>query len=153
MPDFNTLHINEDLLGKVISAKKKDETIFNTEETREVKKLYNEYLKKQETKSLGHIIREFVTGKKLAKFKGSDGFFYYRERKESDEYVPVLRIARTTERPIDFKGNLFRWLVCIKAERKRLENGINRKSKTISEQRENAEKLIKFFNNRMLKIS
>lgn len=153
MPDFNTLHINEDLLGKVISAKKKDETIFNAEEAIEAKKLYNEYLKNQETKSLGHIIREFITGKKLSKFKGSDGMFYYREKKESDEYVPILKIARTTERPIDFKGNLFRWLVCIKAERKRLENGIRKESKTISEQRENAEKLIQFFNSRMLKIS
>ncbi|GIV43878.1 MAG: hypothetical protein KatS3mg035_1001 [Bacteroidia bacterium] len=153
MPDFNTLHINEDLLGKVISAKKKGETTFNHEEAREVKNLYNEYLKKQETKTIGHIIREFFLGKKLAKFKGSDGFFYYREKKESDEYVPILKIEKTTERPIDFKGNLFRWLVCIKAERKRLENEVKKENKTTTQQIENAKRVINFINNRMLKIS
>jgi hypothetical protein len=100
MPDFNVLHINEELIGRVIKAKKNDDSIYvSDEEKKEMHEIYRKSKKDSEKKNIIHIALEKITGRNIEKFKNSKGSYGYRFYNESDEYNPVIKLLRSTERP------------------------------------------------------
>lgn len=120
MPIFNTFRINEELLGRVMASKKNDDLVFISEEEKAtIKKLYSESVDNH--KSFKQKVIELVIGKKLVKYVGNKGQVRYKLFNPNDEYIPSLKIGKTTDRPLDFKNNIYRWLWYIKALNKRME--------------------------------
>lgn len=120
MPIFNKFHINEELLGRVMAAKKHDDLIPLSEADKAlIKQLYKK--SENDTKSLSHRLLEKIFNKQITFYKNNKGGKSIKVVKPNDEYIPTLKVCKTTERPMDFKNNIYRWLWYIKASRKRME--------------------------------
>lgn len=128
MPDFNVLHINEELIGRVIKAKKNDDSIYvSAEEKNEIHEIYRKSKNDSEKKSLIHLALEKITGRNIEKFKNSKGSYGYRFYNKSDEYKPIRRLLRSTERPKDESNeiqDIASWITDIKKQRIKYEENI-----------------------------
>lgn len=147
MPDFNVLHINEELMGRIIKAKKNDDSIYvSPEEKKEMHEIYRKSQNDSDKKSLIHLALEKITGRNIEKFKNSKGSYGYRFYNKSDEYVPKQILLRSTERPKSESNeiqDISSWITDIKKQRIKYEEDII-KSK---EQKKDLEKLINVYSN------
>lgn len=111
MPHFNEFRINEELLGKVLVARRGADLSATDEEHIEVRRFMSELgeKKRAKEKSLKVLILEMLTGKKFVEFKDQNG------DKKILEYVPreveksEPRISVTIDRDIDFGDDVIGW--------------------------------------------
>lgn len=111
MPHFNEFRMNEELLGKVLVARKNVDLSATDDEQMEVRKFINELEeeKRTEKKSLKLRFLELVTGKKLVEFKDQFGKKIIREYTPETELKPELHISITLDRQIDFGDDVNEW--------------------------------------------
>lgn len=111
MPHFNEFRINEELLGKVLVARRGADLSATNEEYMEVRRFMNELEEKKRTKrkSLKVLILEMLTGKKFVEFKDQNGDKKIREYVLSDGEKPEPRISATIDRDIDFGDDVIAW--------------------------------------------
>lgn len=111
MPHFNEFRTNEDLLGKVLVARKNVDLSATDDENMEVRKFINEMEEERRTqkKSLKLRLLELMTGKKLIEFKDQFGKKIIREYEPDTELKPQLHISITLDRQIDFGDDVNEW--------------------------------------------
>ena len=130
MPHFNEFRMNEELLGKVLVARKNFDLSATDDEQMEVRKFINELEeeKRVQKKSLKIRILEFITGKKLIQFKDQFGQKIIREYTPETELKPELNVSITIDRQIDFGDDVNKWRKYIheeniRSEQKRIDKG------------------------------
>lgn len=111
MPHFNQFRINEELLGKVLVARKSVDFSATEEERMEVRRFMNELEeeKRTERKSLKVLILEMLTGKKFVEFKDHNGDKTFREYVPCKAEKPEPRISMTIDRDMDFGDDVNEW--------------------------------------------
>ena len=137
MPHFNEFRMNEELLGKVLVAKKNKDFSSTEEEELEVRKFINELEEKKNAEKSTFYLRliGFITGKKYIQFKDRFGQKIVREFTADNGLKPRLRLSLTIKRQIDFGDDVNAWRTYvhkenIRAEEMRIEkkNANNRKN-------------------------
>lgn len=123
MPHFNEFRINEQLLGRVIVARKNFDLSATLEEQMEVRKFLAEIEEEKREKSKSFKVRflEFITKKKYVEFQDVDGFNTMRQYNPEESISPEIRLSQTIERPIDFGDDVGAWREYIHEENIRSE--------------------------------
>lgn len=111
MPHFNEFRMNEELLGKVLVARKNFDLSATDDEQMEVRKFINELEEEKRTEKKSFKLRflELITGKKLVQFKDQFGKKIIREYTPETGLKPELHISITLDRQIDFGDDVNEW--------------------------------------------
>lgn len=118
MPHFNEFRMNEELLGKVLVAKKNKDFSSTEEEELEVRKFINELEEKKNAEKSTFYLRliGFITGKKYIQFKDRFGQKIVREFTAGNGLKPELRLSLTIKRQIDFGDDVNAWRTYVHEE-------------------------------------
>lgn len=112
MPHFNEFRINEVLLGEVLLNKRKSLDSLHIEEDEEaINFLVSlEEEKRQKSKSIFVMFLEKITQKNLVSFTDSNGDKTIREYMPTfKREKPIVKLAKTIERPLDFGDDVNEW--------------------------------------------
>lgn len=130
MPHFNDFRINEELLGKVLVARKNIDLSATEEEQLEVRKFIKELEEEKRTNNRNIFVSvlEVITGKKYVQMKDPYGKKIIREYIPDNEIKPNLKLSITVERPLDFGDEVNEWRKYIheeniRSEQNRIERG------------------------------
>jgi len=155
MPNFNEFRMNEELLGKVLVAKKNMDFSSTEEEDLEVRKFINELEESNRTKKKSLKLRflELITGKKLVEFKDQFGKKIIREYTPSGAEKPQLRIYLTIEREMDFGDDVNQWRNYVHEENIRDEERWIRRAENEKNHKNLVATLEQVFTKKMMKIN
>ena len=155
MPNFNEFRMNEELLGKVLVAKKNKDFSSTEEEELEVRKFINELEETNRTKKKSLKVRmlEMITGKKLIEFKDQFGKKIIREYTPTVAEKPELKICFTIEREIDFGDDVNEWRNYVHEENIRDEERWIKKSEQEKHRKLLVATMEKVFLDKMMKVN
>jgi len=155
MPNFNEFRMNEELLGKVLVAKKNMDFSSTQEEDLEVREFINELEETNRTKQKGLKVRllELITGKKLIEFKDQFDKKIIREYIPGNAEKPQLRVSRTLEREIDFGDDVNEWRSYVHEENIRDEERWIKKSEQEKHRKILVATMEKVFLDKMMKVN
>jgi len=155
MPHFNEFRMNEELLGKVLVARKNVDLSATDDEHMEVRKFINELEEERRTRKKSFKLRflELITGKKLIEFKDQFGQRIIREYTPEEDLKPELHISITIDRQIDFGDNVNEWRNYIHEENIRSEQRRIDKRKQAKEHEAIVSIYAEIINKKMMKIN
>ena len=154
MPNFNEFRMNEELLGKVLVAKKNMDFSSTEEEDFEVRKFINELEEANRTKKKSLKVRflELITGKKLVEFKDQFGNKVIREYTPNEAEKPQPKIL-TIERDMDFGDDVNKWRNYVHEENIRDEERWIRRSENERNHKQLVATIEQVFTKKMMKIN
>lgn len=155
MPHFNEFRMNEDLLGKVLVARKNVDLSATDDEQMEVRKFINELEEEKRTEKKSFKLRflELITGKKLIEFKDQFGKKIIREYTPETDLKPELHISITLDRQIDFGDDVNEWRRYIHEENIRSEQKRIDKRRQAKEHAAIVSIYAEIINKKMMKIN
>lgn len=154
MPNFNEFRMNEELLGKVLVAKKNMDFSSTEEEDFEVRKFINELEEANRTKKKSLKVRflELITGKKLVEFKDQFGNKVIREYTPNESEKPQPKIL-TIERDMDFGDDVSKWRNYVHEENIRDEERWIKRSENERNHKQLVATIEQVFTKKMMKIN